>query len=338
METKPPFQRITKANRSNSFTIKTKKSARSLKPEGEQEYSSAKPDIPSLTSLRSLNEDSTPKHIPEKAFVRPLKRISRTMKITTTPSHETFDLWQRYENKWFEIRTSEIRPLFADIPLPGTCKPIKKVEIADAVEAINEKPVVEPQPRVVLQPLNILQPRYLPQPQYPSTARQSREQVNICQLCSTKNGKSYLSCGHYFCKECLYAYIKTQMDNRAIPIICPKPKCKHELSKHEVTKNMCYTSEINRYFTLVMEVFIEKYPHRLVQCFNTRCSYVFDLAKMKRKDILRCPKCCKSYCVRCHGTAHPGIECEDVPNSKFKVSENDVQSFPAISYRPASHR
>ena len=203
-------------------------------------------------------------------------------------------LWDVYEDKWFDIQSKNLRPLFVEIPSPS-----KQMRVPPKLQL----PLTNSQQQLQ---------HAVSKTKLKKIDDDSDIFFRKCDICTQKKKRgSQVRCGHFVCRDCLQNHIKKELDLRRIPIKCPKGGCKHHLDNQEINKFAPSTELVRRHYELSVATRVEKNPHQLVQCYTQGCGYVVNLTKLKQKDQLDCPRCKKSYCIRCHKLSHKSPTCSE---------------------------
>ena len=205
-------------------------------------------------------------------------------------------IWDQYEEIWFDIHSAGLTPFFDDIPMPEVKPPIIRTPLYQEVQTT---PIRVQKPKNQLFRIRMWKP-------------EDDLLADKCVLCVHKWGKVYFSCGHLFCKECVQTHLKKHFSQKLLLIMCPNPKCKYELSKQEIIKNTRTVELIKQYFELSVSRHATAHPNRFTVCFTMNCGYLFDLSRLRKKDVLNCPRCKQNYCLKCHKQVHPGFLCDEI--------------------------
>lgn len=239
------------------------------------------------------NTEILPK--PSKLQVEKPKPVSSA--VYSVDGQHLEGVWQQYEGIWFDIHSQGMGPMFQDFPTP-------KAKTTDNIP--DRLPKNMPTSTRARNPVTAQwkKPKFL--------GGDDDDDLILCLKCKKKKKKGvYLGCMHFFCKECLYTHFKKHLDEKKIPVKCMATNCKYDIQRNELVKIAHNSEEIKAFYDMNVTRFVEKRPHQLVQCYTPGCGYVCDLSKSKDKNTLPCPRCNKSFCIRCHQTAHPGVACEE---------------------------
>ncbi|KAH3759847.1 IBR domain protein [Pelomyxa schiedti] len=116
-----------------------------------------------------------------------------------------------------------------------------------------------------------------------------------------------LSCSHTYCRACLCEYFKERIMSKNLPIVCPNPDCKQEISEREM--EMLIPPElIEKMQNFLLDCTFEKNRADYSCCPSPDCGYVFVYEEGDPIDFT-CPKCNKRYCLSCKVEMHDGKTC-----------------------------
>lgn len=235
---------------------------------------------------------------------QPLRKSSfRSSRVWVHPHERKMrGMWDIYEDVWFGIRFESVVPLLHEFPLPppkvhSLPSPVEEIKhpVEEVVLEVPEKKPKEYKIRVLSSKIKKIEDDILP-----------------CLKCKGKKRKgARISCGHYFCRDCLRDHIQDHIDHMKVPVKCPLTDCGYELERMEIVKHAANSENIMRYFDLNVTDYVNRRPHKMVQCFAPGCKCVIDISKNKNKSIIYCARCKLSYCMACHKPVKKGHSCED---------------------------
>lgn len=315
---KEPVEKYSSHMRSNRFRITSNHQTirpPSLNSSIIQETQASTPKsgvIPPKTSVRNSSLDAktraiyTPQ-IPVKRSIdyeRP--RANSVFRSRQLPPQQRYEkvkfsgMWEKYEEIWFDIHSSEVNPLFCDMPTP-------KAKVYSRS--------VDPKPRVQTQPVLPDQPEkkaFVFPKSYVIKVLRDDPFGRPCEKCHQKVRKGFtLGCKHFYCKPCLHSNLKTHLEQKIIPIRCCNITCQYHLEKSEIMKLVANTEEVQQFYELFMTKYVDKNPHLVARCFTNGCGYVVNLQRLKNKNVFHCSRCQKTYCIKCHEYMHWNRDCRE---------------------------
>ena len=117
---------------------------------------------------------------------------------------------------------------------------------------------------------------------------------------------SLQTCQHIFHPNCLKQYLQVQVKDNKLPLVCPDPECKQEISDQDLRTLMSdaeyqkyQTYGINRALSLQGDV---------SWCPTPDCKFAFVF--QPGDAVLDCPLCKKKYCLNCRVLYHEGLSCQ----------------------------
>ncbi len=138
---------------------------------------------------------------------------------------------------------------------------------------------------------------------------------------SSDSNLNYSKCEHEICSTCLSKYLEHQITENKLPIKCPKENCKESVKPAFIMKLFKKEEKLlNKFlnFSLVNN-------KEISWCPSPKCDYGF----ICKDDDLKfdCPKCLKTYCLKCQCEFHNGIICKDYKRKKAKEKDEDEENF-----------
>lgn len=150
----------------------------------------------------------------------------------------------------------------------------------------------------------------------------------ICLSSNTQKNFETLLCGHMFCGECLYAYLKEKLDSHQVKtIVCPQEKCKKELNYYEVIK-LLPQQEKEKYEKLLLNA-MSPLTERSFQCPNCEC--VIIIPPKDQISFVECIRCRRTWCTNeeCMGDwkNHANLTCRQYKEKFTKSNEEKNQEL-----------
>ena len=146
---------------------------------------------------------------------------------------------------------------------------------------------------------------------------ENKEDVYPCQICyeplfedCTEELHSISSCTDVYHKECLVQYVRTQIDQGRLPILCPNVQCLMPISGQADLKALLFPAELVRWTRHEWKMIRDRQPGDYLECPTINCDYY---SLRKEEVIVRhdCPRCEVSYCFNCEVVYHEGMTCEE---------------------------
>ncbi len=136
------------------------------------------------------------------------------------------------------------------------------------------------------------------------------EQTETCLICFDEKNEaefSRLSCGHFYCTECLSNLVDIAIRERRVrQIRCPQ--CPHNLSQEDVNHVYQHNrAQFERYRVLAHQEWLEAQPNAR-HCPTPDCSYIV-LAEGNPHSVI-CPQCSQSFCSGCAVRHEQTVSCE----------------------------
>lgn len=145
---------------------------------------------------------------------------------------------------------------------------------------------------------------------------------NTCDICFQElKDKLVLSCGDFYCKNCLRIYILDCINNLANfnKIHCPKEICKSKLSETDLNK-LLSNEELSKYYKIKTRIEGLSNPS-LIPCPYPDCESYSQLKQLKSKSkICKCSNNHK-YCSKCLGIIKRNSLEHKCLNNKAKKNE-----------------
>ena len=131
----------------------------------------------------------------------------------------------------------------------------------------------------------------------------------------------FLECNHFYHKECLQQFWKTQIEASLFPLTCMNHECRTEATEADITQ-VLGPELLNKYRDFSLNQAISKLDgvHR---CQTPECPYAFVLEG--NLNDFTCPLCKVSYCLKCNDVKHDGVTCEDMKLLKRPAYEEDKE-------------
>jgi len=158
-------------------------------------------------------------------------------------------------------------------------------------------------------------------------AKEKLEEQNSanCAICLddlySTTFKPLEGCSHVFHEECMREYLKSKIDEKGFPILCPELECKSEIRLNDVADFMDETYK-EKFESFSFKSYLEKNADEVSCCPTADCPFAF--VKEDDQNQLQCPVCKKHYCLNCRVEWHKGMTCKEFEVSN-KRDENDVK-------------
>jgi len=158
-------------------------------------------------------------------------------------------------------------------------------------------------------------------------AKEKLEEQNSanCAICLddlySTTFKPLEGCSHVFHEECMREYLKSKIDEKGFPILCPELECKSEIRLGDVADFMDETYR-EKFESFSFKSYLEKNANEVSCCPTADCPFAF--IKEDDQSQLQCPVCKKHYCLNCRVEWHKGMTCKEFEISN-KKDENDVK-------------
>lgn len=117
-----------------------------------------------------------------------------------------------------------------------------------------------------------------------------------------------LSCGHSYCRDCLYHAADTAALNLPLACLGDSGECNHHLGIQELIHLLPYV-RFEKLLSDVFEAYIRTHPNELRYCPTPDCSSVYRPGE--NGALLTCLKCLNRTCTSCHVHEHVGISCAE---------------------------
>ena len=181
--------------------------------------------------------------------------------------------------------------------------------------------------------------RNLDNPTYKSKVNIRSEQIkrssmcNICYEDFTPDLLMKLPCGHFFCRNCIRAYLTAEItEGRVLKIKCCDSECSYEfddMTIHEIIE----TDLFNKYKKFKRTKEIESDPTAR-WCPNSLCGSVV-YSNNILGQYLKCNLCQTEICYLCNQEWHPKKTCEQASdvNYQFWARGKNIQQCPKCRRR-----
>lgn len=155
--------------------------------------------------------------------------------------------------------------------------------------------------------------------------------VYNCEIClCSDNLKNYktLMCGHTFCHDCLYGYLKEKLNSHHVSnIICPQENCKKEMNYYEIVA-ILPEEEKEKYEKLLLNI-MSPIAERNFQCPNCECILI--IPPKDQISFIECIKCHRTWCTNedCMGDwkNHANLTCKKYKEKFMMVNEQKDQEL-----------
>ena len=126
---------------------------------------------------------------------------------------------------------------------------------------------------------------------------ESKEGDYPCQICYeplfedlNEELHSLSSCTDVYHKECLTEYVRTQIEQGRLPILCPNVQCQRPISGQRDLKALLEIPELVRWTRHEWKMIRDRQPGDYLECPTNNCDF-FSLRK--EDEIVRhdCPSC-----------------------------------------------
>lgn len=99
-------------------------------------------------------------------------------------------------------------------------------------------------------------------------------------------------------------YLKTQIAESKFPVLCPDPKCKHEISDSDL-KDLLDAEQYEKFSTFTFNLAVDMQKD-ISWCPTADCkfAFIFNSQEEKKNAELNCPTCKKHYCLNCRVEYH----------------------------------
>lgn len=162
---------------------------------------------------------------------------------------------------------------------------------------------------------------------YPNSIQKIKPPCLICQTPLTTDSIYLDSCSHFFCKPCLFEYLKIRIqESQVLTMPCPNDQCKSQILDSEIEKiasSALYTKYLR--FKKVQE--LNKQPF-IGWCPKPDCDG-YDIGSLKRSK-LECNVCKYEYCFYCGEAWHRSIKCKFSKDNEIDnwAKENGIKYCP----------
>ena len=156
----------------------------------------------------------------------------------------------------------------------------------------------------------------------------------LCNICYGKSATLNINrCGHRFCIECIFNYLKENVINgKVAKLCCPSDKCDNELLQNEIKEYLSLDLElVKKYVKFKKNLEISLDPkHRW--CVRPGCEYLVEGdAKNPKTEC----KCGQIMCFNCNNPWHEGQDCEHAIDTEYKryAEKGKVKNCPKCHSR-----
>lgn len=132
----------------------------------------------------------------------------------------------------------------------------------------------------------------------------SDEECSICFANIFERGAYMLQCCHMFCRECISRHVSTKLQANIYTIICPL--CQEFVQEEDVrmlVDKRMHAKWLEESFKMHLEKNRDLYYH----CPTPDCPTIVE---KDLPDIVKCPTCNKSACIKCYNDHEENISCE----------------------------
>ena len=146
---------------------------------------------------------------------------------------------------------------------------------------------------------------------------ENKEDIYPCQICyeplfedCKEELHSISSCTDVYHKECLAQYVRTQIEQGKLPILCPNVQCLRPFSGQVDLKALIFPAELVRWTRHEWKRISDRQPGDYLECPTNNCDYY----SLRKEDVIvrhDCPRCEVSYCFNCEAVYHKDMTCED---------------------------
>lgn len=116
-------------------------------------------------------------------------------------------------------------------------------------------------------------------------------------------------CEHVFHRECLSEFLRGQIKEAKLPIICPDPKCKQEISDSDL-RDLLDAEQYTKYSSFAFNQAVEMQKD-ISWCPTADCRFAFVYDPEEGQPEFTCPTCTKHYCLNCRVEYHGGQSCKE---------------------------
>lgn len=158
-------------------------------------------------------------------------------------------------------------------------------------------------------------------------------ECSICMVDIRRKELTSISCGHAFCNDCWFEYVKEKIEQGQSTIPCPALDC--EILVDELTVTTLLDSHddlMKRYNFLASKAFVEE-SKDMKWCPAPGCEYAVRLTAGSAFGSAGCPVLCKcghSFCFLCQNNAHLPVSC-DMLAAWLKKCQDDSETANWIS-------
>lgn len=121
------------------------------------------------------------------------------------------------------------------------------------------------------------------------------------------------NCGEIFHYNCIHEYLIGKIRKSEIPVLCPTPHCKQEISMLDFRERLD-SMEFKEFEDSSFWAFVAKNGDDFYCCPTAECPYVFEATEAEKH--FQCPTCAQEYCLNCRVRYHKRISCDKFKESK----------------------
>jgi len=145
----------------------------------------------------------------------------------------------------------------------------------------------------------------------------------ICFDSMSKESKIILhKCHHSFHFQCLREYLRTRIDEKRFPIMCPMNSCLLQLLESEIIKNLEDIYQ-EKFYSFTLKHFVEMNKNQIFCCLSPDCEY-FAFLDTQPSRYFQCCNCRQMYCMKCKELWHDNLTCE---------ASRDQKEFAEVAFK-----
>ena len=142
-------------------------------------------------------------------------------------------------------------------------------------------------------------------------------ECGICFCPAERDEKTYrlLSCGHYFCLNCLQDLLQNHITDKTFPIVCPCEGCTDPLTLVDIRIIFPDENVQSKAHRAALEAFISQNKQRDFKfCTSPDCCMIY--RQSTKRELWTCTECGHQLCSGCGEDPHPEMTCEKYRASK----------------------